>query len=64
MLNWISRQIVAILCIVAFLSPLIAMSLIEFYYYSTLIGWIVGFICIVIAYIIVHMRPDEEELAS
>ncbi|MGG3797807.1 hypothetical protein [Metabacillus fastidiosus] len=63
MLNWINRQIVAILCVVAFLSPLIAMSLIELYYYSTLIGWIVGFICIVIAYIIVHTRPDEEELA-
>jgi len=45
----------------AFSSPIIGMMLIDVYYYSSVIGWVVGFIFIVAAYIIVTKRPDDSE---
>jgi len=45
----------------AFSSPIIGMMLIDVYYYSSVIGWVVGFIFIVVAYIIVTKRPDDSE---
>jgi SNF family Na+-dependent transporter len=64
MLQWLKRHLVPILCIIGVISPIIGMSLIETYYYSTVFGWTCGFCCFVISYIIVSKRPDEEETTS
>ncbi|MBO1514492.1 hypothetical protein [Metabacillus bambusae] len=64
MLQWVKRHLVPILCIIGFISPIIGMSLIDTFYYSTVFGWIFGFCCFVISYIIVSKRPDEEETTS
>ncbi|MGM7720101.1 hypothetical protein [uncultured Metabacillus sp.] len=64
MLHWVKRQLVPILCIIGVLSPIIGMSLIDLYYYSTVFGWIIGFCCFVTSYIIVSKRPDDEEKTS
>jgi hypothetical protein len=59
--TFIKRNIVPILCLAAFSSPIIGMMLIDVYYYSSVIGWVVGFIFIVAAYIFVTKRPDDSE---
>ncbi|OAS86677.1 MULTISPECIES: hypothetical protein [Metabacillus] len=64
MLQWVKRYLVPILCIIGVFSPIIGMSLIDTFYYSTVFGWIFGFCCFVISYIIVSKRPDEEETTS
>ncbi|MBD1380409.1 hypothetical protein [Metabacillus arenae] len=60
MVQFIKNRIVQILCIIGLVSPFIGMKLINFYYFSTLIGWIIGFICFVSAYIIVIKKPDKK----
>lgn len=60
-MGFIKRHIVPILSIIGFLAPLAGMMLTEVYYYSSLIGWIVGFVFIVTAYIVVTKQPDETE---
>lgn len=57
----VKKHIVLILCILAFASPVIAMQFIDVFYYSSLIGWIVGFILIITSLIIVTKSPDETE---
>ncbi|WP_251393769.1 hypothetical protein [Metabacillus litoralis] len=61
LLHWVKRHLVSILCIIGVMAPFIGMSLIDTFYYSTIFGWIIGFCCFVISYIIVSKRPDEEE---
>lgn len=63
MLQWVKRHLISVLCIIGILSPLIGMLLIDIYYYSTIIGWIIGFCCFVTSYIIVSKRPDEDEVS-
>lgn len=61
MLQWVKRHLVIILCVIGVFAPFIGMSLIDVFYYSTIFGWIIGFCCFVISYIIVSKRPDEED---
>ncbi|MDQ0162238.1 hypothetical protein [Bacillus alveayuensis] len=58
---FLKKHLVLILCILAFASPIIGNLLIDVYYYSSLVGWIVGFIFIISSYIIVSKRPDEPD---
>ncbi|KEZ52711.1 hypothetical protein AZ46_0202895 [Metabacillus indicus LMG 22858] len=60
LLKWMKRRIVLLLCLAGFASPFIFIQLTDWFYYSSLIGWILGFICISSAYVIVSRRPDEE----
>lgn len=60
LLKLMKRNIVLILCIIGFASPFIFIQLTDWFYYSSLIGWIIGFICIAAAYVIVSKRPDDE----
>jgi hypothetical protein len=60
LLQMMKRNIVLILCIIGFASPFIFIQLTDWFYYSSLIGWIIGFICIVSAYVIVSKQPDED----
>ncbi len=63
MLQWVKRHLISVLCIIGILSPIVGMLLIDIYYYSTIIGWIIGFCCFVTSYIIVSKRPDEDEVS-
>ncbi len=63
-LRRIKRHVVPILCIIALLAPIIGMLLIDFYYYSTVFGWTIGFCCLVASYIIVSKRPDEDDAVT
>ncbi|WP_175638786.1 hypothetical protein [Metabacillus schmidteae] len=60
--QWVKRHLILILCIIGIFSPIVGMMLIDTYYYSTIIGWIIGFCCFVTSYIILSKRPDEEEV--
>ncbi|MBS2968597.1 hypothetical protein J9317_07480 [Metabacillus sp. KIGAM252] len=60
MAGFIKRRSVIILTLLGLACPFIGMALIDFYYFSSLIGWIAGFICFVFAYIIVVRRPETE----
>ncbi|MBM7603629.1 SNF family Na+-dependent transporter [Metabacillus crassostreae] len=64
MLQLVRRHLVAILCLIGALAPFIGMLLIDLFYYSTICGWILGFCCFVISYIIVSKRPDEEDATN
>jgi hypothetical protein len=64
LVQWIKRQLVPILCIIGILAPIVGMKLIDTFYFSTVFGWIIGFCCFVISYIIVSKRPEEEEATS
>ncbi|QGQ46777.1 hypothetical protein [Metabacillus sediminilitoris] len=64
MLQWLKHKLVPMLCIIGILAPIIGMILIDTFYFSTVFGWIIGFCCFVISYIIVSKRPDEEETSS
>ncbi|MBZ5748872.1 MULTISPECIES: hypothetical protein [Metabacillus] len=61
MLQWVKRHLVSILCVLGVFAPFVGMSLIDTFYFSSVVGWILGFCCFVISYIIVTKRPDEEE---
>ncbi|MTH53156.1 hypothetical protein GKZ89_06995 [Bacillus mangrovi] len=60
MAEFFKRRSVLLLTLFGFACPFIGMALIDFYYYSSLIGWIAGFVCFVLAYIIVIRRPETE----
>ncbi|WP_240050850.1 hypothetical protein [Metabacillus litoralis] len=64
MLQLVRRHLVPILCLIGISAPFIGMLLIDLFYYSTICGWILGFCCFVISYIIVSKRPDEEDSAT
>ncbi|APH05528.1 hypothetical protein [Bacillus weihaiensis] len=61
LLQWVKRHIVAVLCIIGGIAPIVGMLLIDYFYYSTIFGWIIGFCCYVTSYFIVSYSPDEEE---
>ncbi|WP_243291689.1 hypothetical protein [Bacillus sp. FJAT-47783] len=61
MTEFLKKHIVMILCILAFISPIIGNLAIDLFYYSSLIGWIIGFVLIVCSYIIVTKSPDDSE---
>jgi SNF family Na+-dependent transporter len=63
-LHWVKRHLVPFLCIIGVIAPFVGMSLIDTFYYSTVIGWIFGFCCFVISYIIVSKRPDDDDTTS
>ncbi|MGD7008998.1 hypothetical protein [Metabacillus sp. 84] len=60
MAEFIKKRSVVLLTLFGLACPFIGMAVIDFYYYSSLIGWIAGFISIVSAYIIVVRRPETE----
>ncbi|MDQ0229497.1 hypothetical protein [Metabacillus malikii] len=64
MIQKIKQHIIPILCTLAAVAPIVGMLLIELYYYSTVIGWAIGFCCIMTAYIIITKRPDKDESAT
>ncbi|WP_026559919.1 hypothetical protein [Bacillus sp. J37] len=63
MLQWVKRHLILVLCIIGSLSPIVGMMLIDIFYFSTIVGWIIGFCCFVSSYIILSKRPDEEEIS-
>lgn len=64
MLQWVKHQIVPILCVIGVIAPFVGMSLIDTFYYSTVFGWILGFCCFIVSYIIISKRPDDDEATS
>lgn len=64
MLQWVKCHMITILCVIGVIAPIVGMLLIDTFYFSTVVGWIFGFCCFVIAYIIVSKRPDDEETTS
>ncbi|MGM0873358.1 MAG: hypothetical protein ACQEWV_00915 [Bacillota bacterium] len=64
MLQRVKHHIVPILCVIGVIAPFIGMSLIDTFYYSTVFGWILGFCCFIVSYIIVSKRPDDDEGTS
>ena len=64
MLQWVKRHLILVLCIIGIISPFVGMMLIDTFYYSTIVGWIIGFCCFVTSYIIISKRPDEEEVPA
>ncbi|WP_243385423.1 hypothetical protein [Bacillus kexueae] len=61
MATFLKKNIVLLLCLMAFISPIIGNLLIDLYYYSSVVGWVIGFIFIISSYIIVSKRPDDAE---
>jgi SNF family Na+-dependent transporter len=64
LLQWVKHQIVPILCVIGVIAPFVGMSLIDTFYYSTVFGWILGFCCFIVSYIIISKRPDDDEATS
>lgn len=64
MIDFIKRHIVQLLCLLGLAAPFVSTKLIDLFYFSSLFGWILGFICFISAYIIVLRRPDSPHESS
>ncbi|UTL74130.1 hypothetical protein [Bacillus halotolerans] len=61
LMNFFRRKAVVLLTVAGISAPFVGMKLVDFYYYRSIIGCAAGFLCCILALIIVMKRPDQEK---
>ncbi|MCY7784582.1 hypothetical protein [Bacillus sp. FSL H8-0515] len=61
LMNFFRRKIVMLLTVLGISAPFIGMKLVGFYYYSSILGCAAGFLCCILALIIITKRSDKDK---
>ncbi|KJJ43043.1 hypothetical protein UM89_02575 [Bacillus subtilis] len=60
LMNFFRRKAVMLLTVLGISAPFIGMKMVGFYYYSSIIGCAAGFLCCILALIIVMKRSAKD----
>ncbi|AUZ26171.1 hypothetical protein [Bacillus cabrialesii] len=60
LMNFFRRKAVMLLTVLGISAPFIGMKMVSFYYYSSIIGCAAGFLCCILALIIVMKRSAKD----
>ncbi|MDZ5720042.1 hypothetical protein U1F82_02900, partial [Bacillus sp. SXabc123] len=60
LMNFFRRKAVMLLTILGISAPFIGMKMVGFYYYSSIIGCAAGFLCCILALIMVTKRSGKD----
>ncbi|MEG7354547.1 hypothetical protein ABZM97_07640 [Bacillus vallismortis] len=61
LMNFFRRKAVMLLTVLGISAPFIGMKMAGFYYYSSIIGCAAGFLCCILALIMVTKRSDQDK---
>ncbi|MEC0367544.1 hypothetical protein [Bacillus subtilis] len=61
LMNFFRRKAVMLLTVLGISAPFIGMKMVGFYYYSSIIGCAAGFLCYILALILVMKRSDKDK---
>ncbi|KAF1680922.1 MULTISPECIES: hypothetical protein [Bacillus] len=61
LMNFFRRKAVMLLTVLGISAPFIGMKMVGFYYYSSIIGCAAGFLCCILALILIMKRSDHDK---
>ncbi|MDK2599026.1 hypothetical protein QO179_03815 [Bacillus stercoris] len=61
LMNFFRRKAVMLLTILGISAPFIGMKMVGFYYYSSIIGCAAGFLCCILALILITKRSAKDK---
>nr|WGD69152.1 hypothetical protein P5630_20430 [Bacillus subtilis] len=61
LMNFFRRKAVMLLTVLGISAPFIGMKMVGFYYYSSIIGCAAGFLCRILALILVMKRSEKDK---